>query len=231
MWRTLWRETIGHRQTRDWFPEGYEPKFSFDLIRTPKPICKALVQFITGHCFLNRHQALVDESLRTRIAMTIGLEGDDGEEVIDPPDPTCTKCKHRPPDFEGQIREETPRHLMSECHVLADLRRGIFGEPYPQPPYKFQVFQIVAFLKEANIPSFPMRPFLEGSTPTDLEREERAANLGPEEESQASGDEKRRAEAAAHAVQQGEKWHHTYLYITNIDEKEREKIMTRPMLY
>ena len=231
MWRTLWKETIGHRQTRDWFPEGYEPKFSFDLIRTPKPICKALVQFITGHCFLNRHQALVDESLRTRIAMTIGLEGDDGEEVIDPPDPTCTKCKHRPPEFEGQIREETPKHLMSECHVLADLRRGIFGEPYPQPPYKFQVFQIVAFLREANIPSFPMRPFLEGSTPTDLEREERAANLRPGEDSQASGDETRRAEAAAHAVQQGEKWHHTYLYITNIDEKEREKIMTRPLLY
>ena len=231
MWRTLWDETLGHRQTRLWFPEGHEPKFSFDLIRTPKLICKALVHFITGHCYLNRHQALIDGSFRTRIAMTVGLEGADGEEVIDPPDPTCTKCKHQPPDYEGQVREETPTHLMSECHPLADLRRSIFGDPYPLPPYKFQVYQIVAFLREAKIPTFPMRPFLEGSTPTDLEREERAARLGQEEDSQDNEDEAIRAEAAAHAVQQGDRWLHTYLYITNISEAERERNMARPLLY
>ena len=120
---------------------------------------------------------------------------------------------------------------MSECHPLADLRRSIFGDPYPLPPYKFQVYQIVAFLREAKIPTFPMRPFLEGSTPTDLEREERAARLGQEEDSQDNEDEAIRAEAAAHAVQQGDRWLHTYLYITNISEAERERNMARPLLY
>ena len=232
MWRTLWDETLGHRQTRLWFPDGHEPRFTFDLIRTPKLICKSLVQWITGHCYLNRHQALIDESERTQIAMKIGNEGPDGEEIIPPPDPTCSVCKHRPPDFEGQVREETPQHLMSECHPLAELRRSIFGVPYPEPPYRFQVYQIVAFLREAKIPSFPMRPYLEGSTPTDLEREERRVGLEEGEvNTQSNGEDANRAEAAAHAVQQGDRWHHTYLYLTNIDERERERIVTRPQLY
>ena len=44
-------------------------------------------------------------------------------------------------------------------------------------------------------------------------------------------DEVKRAEAAAHAVQQGERWLHTYLVIGNIKEAERDKVMTRPLLY
>ena len=117
---------------------------------------------------------------------------------------------------------------MSECHPLADIRRSIFGHPYPEPPYRFRVFQIVAFLREAKIPTFPMRPYLEGSTPTDLDRENRRDDADGEGGNE---DNNRRAMAAAHAVQQGERWHHTYLYITNIDEKERERVMTRPLLY
>ena len=152
-----------------------------------------------------------------------------GEEIIPPPDPTCSLCRHIPPDFEGQVREETPLHLMSECHPLADIRRNIFGHPYPEPPYRFRVFQIVAFLREAKIPTFPMRPFLEGSTPTDLEREDRGRTQEGEELEDET--DKKRAEAAAHAVRQGDRWHHTYLYLTNIDEKERERLMTRPLLY
>ena len=229
MWRSLWDETLGHRQTRLWFPDGHDPQFTFDLIRTPKLICKALVQWITGHCHLNRHQALIDESERNQIAMKIGNEGPDGEEIIPPPDPTCSMCRHRPLDFEGQVREETPQHLMSECHTLADLRRSIFGHPYPEPPYRFRVYQIVAFLREAKIPTFPMRPYLEGSTPTDLEREGRRSNEEGEELDRR--DDTERAEAAAHAVQQGDRWHHTYLYLTNIDEREREKVLARPLLY
>ena len=117
---------------------------------------------------------------------------------------------------------------MSECHPLADLRRQIFGHPYPKPPYRFRVYQIVAFLKEAKIPTFPMRPYLEGSTPTDLERERRQE----EEEGEVLEDQDQdRAKASAEAIQQGDRWHHTYLYLTNIDEREREKVWSRPLLY
>ena len=179
-------------------------------------------------CHLNRHQALlIDESERIQIAKKIGNEGPDGEEIIPPPDPSCSICKHRPLDFEGQIREETPLHLMSECHPLADLRRSIFGHPYPEPPYRFKVFQLVAFLREAKIPTFPMRPYLEGSTPTDLEREGPGGDAEEEEEPNNTN----RAEAAAHAIQQGEKYYHTYLYLTNISENERVKVHARPLLY
>ena len=82
----------------------------------------------------------------------------------------------------------------------------------------------MAFLREAKIPTFPMLPFLEGSTPTDLEREDRGRTREGEEPEDET--DKKRAEAAAHAVQQGDKWHHTYFYLTNIDEKERERLMT-----
>ena len=117
---------------------------------------------------------------------------------------------------------------MSECHPLADLRRSIFGEPYPKPPYRFRVFQIVAFLREAKIPTFPMRPYLEGSTPTDLERE---ANREGEEGEVLDDQEEERAKAAAEAIRQGGRWHHTYLYLTNINEAERDKVWSRPLLY
>ena len=228
MWRKLWDETLGHRQTRYWFPDGPDPRFSFDLLRTPKLICKAVVQWVTGHCHLNRHQAIIDESERQQIIAVVGNDGPDGEEVIPSPNPTCSICRHRPLDYEGQIREETPFHLMSECHPLADLRRQIFGHPYPKPPYRFRVYQIVAFLKEAKIPTFPMRPYLEGSTPTDLERERRQE----EEEGEVLEDQDQdRAKASAEAIQQGDRWHHTYLYLTNIDEREREKVWSRPLLY
>ena len=90
------------------------------------------------------------------------------------------------------------------------------------------MFQIVAFLREAKIPTFPMRPYLEGSTPTDLERE---ANREGEEGEVLEEQEEQRARAAAEAIQQGDRWHHTYLYLTNINEAERDKVWSRPLLY
>merc|ERR1711884_206974 len=44
-------------------------------------------------------------------------------------------------------------------------RLNIFGKEDPQPPFQFPVYKIVAFLKQANIPSFPMQPFLEEQFP------------------------------------------------------------------
>ena len=32
-----------------------------------------------------------------------------------------------------------------------------------------------------------------------------------------------KAEAAAEAIQQGDSWHHTYLYLNNIDKSERDR--------
>ena len=43
--------------------------------------------------------------------------------------------------------------------------------------------------------------------------------------------EEERAKATAEAIQQGDRWHHTYLYLTNINEAERDKVWSRPLLY
>ena len=56
-------------------------------------------------------------------------------------------------------------------------------------------------------------------------------NKAEEGEEELDEDNDDRAAAAAHAVQQGGRWYHTYLYVTNVDEKERERLMTRPLLY
>ena len=163
MWRNLWDNTLGHRQTRDWFPEGPDPQFAFDIIRLPKLICSQVVAFVTGHCHLNRHQALIDNAETEQIRKHIGNTDSRGEEIIPPSDPTCTMCKFDPSQ---KNKEETPLHLMTECVGLWKTRLDIFGRHDPRPPFKYSVFQIVAFLKAANIPSFPMQPFLEELSPT-----------------------------------------------------------------
>ena len=162
MWRNIWNNTLGHRQTRDWFPNGPDPKFVFDIIRLPKPICSQVVAFITGHCHLNRHQALIDNANTELIRKHIGNTGDDGEDIIPPADPSCTMCKFDPSQHG---KEETPLHLMTECIGLYQLRLDIFGKEDLRPPFQFPVYKIVAFLKQANIPSFPMQPFLEEQFP------------------------------------------------------------------
>ena len=119
--------------------------------------------FITGHCHLNRHQALIDDAETEQIRKHVGNEDEDGNSIIPPADPTCSMCRYDPSQAN---KEETPLHLMTECVGLKDLRRKVFGAYNPVPPFKFPVFQIVAFLKEAKIPSFPMQPFLEELFPT-----------------------------------------------------------------
>ena len=165
MWKTVWRLEKGCRQTRDWFPDGPRPDFSFDIIRLPKVICSQVCQFLTGHCFLNRHQALIDNSDRNRFGVALDELNEEWEDVIDTPNPVCRICG---------TGEETPEHVMSVCPDLATLRLGIFGHHQPEPPYtNIKVFQLVSFLKVINLPSLEMKPYLEQYTPTSIPEEAR----------------------------------------------------------
>ena len=142
MWRYLWDNALGHRQTRDWFPDGPDPQFAFDIIRLPKLICSQVVAFVTGHCYLNRHQALIDNNFREQIRIKVGNEDRNGEEIIPPADPSCTKCKFDPSQ---KNKEETPLHLMTDCIGLAELRLQIFGTHRPAPPSDFQFTKLWPF--------------------------------------------------------------------------------------
>ena len=63
---------------------------------------------------------------------------------------------------------------MSICPNLATTRLEIFGHPFPEPPYvDVKVYQLVAFLKEIQLPSLEMRPFLEEYNPTSIPEEAR----------------------------------------------------------
>ena len=184
-----------------------------------------MVAFITGHCHLNRHQALIDDAETERIRKYIGNEDEDGEVIIPPADPTCSMCKFDPSQ---RNKEETPLHLMTECVGLAELRRDIFGRHDPEPPFRYSVHQIVAFLKQAKIPSFPMQPFLEELYPTAPtgvpdpdpvpDPQPSPHNPPPSPDTEVTGGMhpgRQRDDSNTSNFPEGDKWFHTYLYQSN----------------
>merc|ERR1712115_146918 len=166
LWEMNWNEVIGCRQTRHFFPTGPRPSFYKQIINLPRIIVGQLIQILTGHTFLKRHQAVIDESERQRIIAANNFDNadEDGMAIIDAPDPTCDRC-HK--------GEETPLHLLSECEALGDLRRSIFGReklvgPGEIPDFSdLRVYQIVAFFREAKFDTLTMHPFLAQYLPTD----------------------------------------------------------------
>ena len=210
-WKASWRFEEGKTcsQTRLWFPNGPRPDFAFDILRLPRVICSQVLQFVTGHSFLNRHQALIDNAERDQIDGLLSLLDDNGEEVIPPSDPTCRRCGKG---------EEKPEHLMTHCEPLADLRRSIFGHPFPEPPYDdFKVYQLVAFLKQSKLPSLEMRPYLEQYDPTSIPEEARPTPPAPivDGAEPISSDEDDNSAARRAAEVAGGKLLHNYLYTTN----------------
>ena len=168
-----------------------------------------MLQFVTGHTFLNRHQAIIDNAERDQIDGLLSLLDDQGEEVIPPSDPTCRKCGRG---------EGKPEHLMTHCEPLAPLRLSIFGHPNPLPPYDdFKVYQIVAFLKHLQLPSLEMRPFLEQYDPTSIPEEARPTPSPPivEGAEPVSSDEDSPSAVRRAAEVAGGKLLHNYLYTTN----------------
>ena len=131
----------------------------------PKLLLGQMIQVLTGHTHLQRHQAIIDESERQRIIKANNYENadDDGNAIIDAPDPTCTRCG------EG---EETPLHLLSECDALATLRKDIFGredlvEQGGIPDFTdLPLFKVISFFREANFKTLTMRPFFDEYLPT-----------------------------------------------------------------
>ena len=125
-----------------------------------------MTQFVTGHCFLNRHQALIDNNERAHIIANLPEdERVEGELIIPVTSALCRRCG---------LAEEKPEHIMSDCKDLAALRLRIFAHPFPKPPYTdFKVFQIVAFLREVQLQSLEMRPFLKEYNPANIPEEAR----------------------------------------------------------
>ena len=146
-----------------------------------RPIVSQLVQIITGHTYLKRHQAIIDEAERQRIIEANGFDNadDDGNAIIDAPDPKCTRCN------DG---EETPLHILSECDSLATLRKDVFGREDLVPPgaipdfSDLKVHQVISFFRDAKFESYTMRPFHQEYYPTHLPGNESNTDMIAEKE-------------------------------------------------
>ena len=55
LWKIMWNMDPTCRQTKHWFPNGPRPKFAFEILHLPRPVCSQLIHFVTGHNFLRRH--------------------------------------------------------------------------------------------------------------------------------------------------------------------------------
>ena len=202
LWKREWNEVVGCRQTRHFYPEGPRNSFFKSFICLPKPIAGQLVQAMTGHTFLNRHQAIIDETERQNTINALKIiEGndhpnadDDGNAIIDAPDPKCRRCL---------MGDETPLHLLSECDQLATLRLQIFGKeelvaPGEVPDFSaFPPYQLIAFFREAKFDTLTMRPFRAQYLPT---------NTSNEDSNKGMRDQKRNADLL------GKEWTSKYLF-------------------
>ena len=210
LWEKDWDEYIGCRQTRHFFPKGQRSKFSKDIINLPRIVVGQLIQILTGHTYLKRHQAIIDESERQRTLEALFWDNadEDGNAIIDAADPICGRC-HK--------GEETPLHLLSECDRLAELRVAIFGRddlvgPGEIPDFsEFKVYQIVSFFKEAKFETLTMHPFLAQYLPTDLAGNKEDLCMKAEREE---------------GFKTGEKWTSKYLFhipIRRVHRKQKPK--------
>ena len=132
-WNGEWQLEPTCRQTKHFFPT-LRPKMSFDLVRSTRNTYSTLVQIMTGHNYMNRHQNLIDT--------TNGVEGDG---------PQCTLCG------DGEMSTE---HVLTECVALAQLREKHFGIQVLAPPFiSLSKGALIGFLREAPIDA--VRFFLE----------------------------------------------------------------------
>ena len=86
-----------------------------------------IVQLITGHNYMNRHNAIVDGTYPDAEAAQ------------------CSKC---------QKGEESTYHIVTECEAYATQRLSCFKRLEMTPPYKFKGIQLMAFLRACSIPVF-----------------------------------------------------------------------------
>jgi len=207
LWERDWDEYIGCRQTRHFFPKGPRPSFYKQIINLPRIVVGQLIQVLTGHAHLQRHQAIIDESERQRIIAANGYDNadDDGYAIIDAPDPSCRRCGKG---------EETPLHLLTDCDDLATTRLNIFGkenlvEPGAIPDFSdLPVYQIVSFFREAKFETLPFYPFLEQYLPTDKAR---------------NADDQGMLKAKRESFKEGDKWTSKFLFHIPLQRVHRKK--------
>lgn len=116
------------RQTKHFFPE-LDRKLSVEYMKNRRTLFSAVIQFVTGHNFMLRHQALVKQ----------------GKSYYRKKNAKCTYCEKG---------EESTYHMLSECEKHAMTRFMIWGQPELKPPYKITFREIHEFLTQTKMKNF-----------------------------------------------------------------------------
>ena len=124
-WRREWWQYPKARQSK-YFLEGPSTKFK-KLTNYGRHSIGRLIQFITGHAFLRRHNNIV----------AYGSKDNDGNN-------SCRLCK--------ESVEETPHHIITECDDLTEWRNAyFFTRKLNKYEYNWNLYQMTGFL---SLPDF-----------------------------------------------------------------------------
>ena len=92
-WTARWLNNKACRQTKLFFQKP-NTKITKQIMQCCKKTYGKAVRWLTGHCFLNRHNNLLDP--------------------YNNPDPLCRHCKEE---------EETPWHIIARCGAFQHIRK------------------------------------------------------------------------------------------------------------
>ena len=123
-WTKQWAENPHCRQTK-LFLKGPQPRIWIDMKPCTQNKISRIVRFITGHCFMNRHNTLIDK----------------GYAALDDPEAQCRLCEEA---------EESPAHLITECPVLNNVRvNTLYSWQLDTPPPWSP--ELIKFIDDPNI--------------------------------------------------------------------------------
>ena len=130
LWGQYWRKLDHGRQSKEFFPI-IEKGRSHKILCQPKKVFSKLLQFLSGHAFLAKHNAIVGAP--------------SGPSHYGPQlDPECRLCNV------GYL--QSPGHLLSECGYFLPLRAQIFEVYLLHPPYNtLPISKIIKFLQKSKL--------------------------------------------------------------------------------
>ena len=123
-WSGLWAQLDECRQTKLFFP-AVDKNRAHKIMILPRNKWSRIIQFASGHCFLNRHDFLC-----------YGIEDESY-------DPMCQLCDHN--------YQQTAAHIISECPYFLGLRSDIFQEFILNPPFLHPIGKILKFLLQSGL--------------------------------------------------------------------------------
>ena len=120
-WTARWQNNKACRQTKLFFQKP-NSKITKQIIQRSKHTYGKAVRWLTGHCFLNRHNNLLDP--------------------FNNPDPLCRHC---------QEEDETPWHIIARCGAFQHLRLQHFNLHELPDNFEWEGQDLINFLKHPSV--------------------------------------------------------------------------------